>query len=452
MIWVARSVCLANGTEPERPSDDPAVSEEAANSEPRAGTKGLLPIPNYQGDLLHRGRLTGDWNGARINLANRGVQIDADYTQYFQSIASGGLDEASRYGGHLDYLVHLDLMRMDVLDGALLTLRAETRYGKSVNAESGQLLPVNTEAYFPLTQPIDQTVPISVTELNYTQFFSEKFALTIGKLQTLDGDPNEFASGRGKSQFMDASFIFNPVTTLRMPYSTLGAGFLVIASEHVSVKGSLFNTLDSSTTSGFENLGDGLTAGLEADIQYRLGDLPGGMNFGGLYSFDQNFNQIGGELILQPGQSLAISQENSTWAFYWSAWQYLVTLDSGEAPVNVSDGSPDHRGFGLFARAGVADQQTNPVQFSGSLGLGGRGIFPGRPDDTFGFGYAFSAFQNSRITGPLNLRTNSHGFELFYNLELTPAARFTVDAQVGSAALSGVGTTFILGARLNLAL
>src|SRR5262245_1652582 len=86
-----------------------ALAQDAGN--------GLLPVPDYSGDLWHRSRLTGDWGGSRTDLANKGIQIDVDWTQYVQGVVDGGLDQETRYGGHADYLVHLDLMRMGVLPG-----------------------------------------------------------------------------------------------------------------------------------------------------------------------------------------------------------------------------------------------------------------------------------------------------------------------------------------------
>ena len=88
------------------------------------------------------------------------------------------------------------------------------------------ILPVNTRALFPVTGKLNQEVAFTITDLNYTQFLSPNLALFFGKLDTLDADPNEFASGRGTSQFMNANFIFNPTLALRLPYSTLGAGVI----------------------------------------------------------------------------------------------------------------------------------------------------------------------------------------------------------------------------------
>ena len=85
----------------------------------------MLPVPDYGGDLLNRSRLTGDWGGTRTDLANKGVQVDVDWTQYVQGVVDGGIDRSTRYGGHLDYLVHLDLMRMGLIPGGLVKFRAE---------------------------------------------------------------------------------------------------------------------------------------------------------------------------------------------------------------------------------------------------------------------------------------------------------------------------------------
>jgi len=203
-----------------RPQDTNSPPSSAAPAVPA----GILPIPDYSGDFWTRSRLTGDWWGVRTNLANKGVQFDVDWTQYAQGIPSGGREQEAEYGGHLDYLLHLDLMRMNLIPGGLITVRAESRYGNSVNGVAGTILPVNTTAFFPLTKHLDDNLGIAITDLNYTQFLGEHLGVFFGKIDTLDADLNEFASGRGKSQFMDANFLFDSVAALRLPYSTLGAG------------------------------------------------------------------------------------------------------------------------------------------------------------------------------------------------------------------------------------
>jgi porin len=412
--------------------------------------KGIVPIPDYGGDIWSRAFLSGDWGGTRTEWANKGFQADLRWNNYVQSVVSGGRDIDTRFGGGADYLFNFDLMRMGILPGALVKLRAESRYGESVNGLSGLILPVNTDAFFPLTDQIDRDIPFTITTLSYTQFLSEKFAFFLGKFDTLDGDPNEFASGRGTSQFMNANFVFNAALSLRLPYSTLGGGVVWLPAHGVSVSSSIFNTADSSTQSGFDDFGDGLSWATEVDFQYRLGHLPGGMNIGFLYSFDQEFAKIGDRLIFQPGEGLSFTTDDDTWAIFWSGWQYLWTRDANDAPIRPGDGRVDHRGFGLFARVGFADQDTNPLEWSLSGGIGGRGLISSRQDDSFGVGYFYNSIQTARLSGIAGIDDVSQGLEAYYDIAITTAAHLTLDFQVIDGVSEQVDTTYLLGARLAL--
>jgi porin len=212
----------------------------------------------------------------------------------------------------------------------------------------------------------------------------------------------------------------------------------------------LFATTDSSTTSGFGTLNDGWSWSTEADFQYRLGKLPGGTNVGFIYSWDGDFANFNGRFTFEPGQGVIVPKSNDSWAMYWSGWQYLHTRGDVEGPVNLHAGSPTVQGFGLFWRAGIADNDTVPINWSLSAGLGGMGIIPGREFDTFGIGYYYSNIETDRLTDALGLDDHSYGFEAFYNFAITPAAHLTLDAQVVSSPGPNADTGVILGMRLGL--
>jgi porin len=429
------------------------VEQGAASA--AAEPQGLVPIPDYAADIWSRSHLSGDWGGMRTDLANKGIQLEINWTQYLQGVVDGGRDETTRYGGTLDYLINFDLMRMGLIPGALVKLRAESRYGHSVNGASGIILPVNTDMLFPLTDELDEDVAFTITNLSYTQFLGEHLAFMIGKLDTLDGDPNEFASGRGTSQFMNANFIFNSALALRLPYSTLGGGVIWMPvpagpDGGITISSLVMNTADSSTTTGFNDFGDGISWTTEANFQYRLGSLPGGMNVGFLYSFDQDFTAFSGELIFRPGEGLIFPTADDTWAAYWSGWQYLFSEEPADHAINLLNGQPDLQGVGLFARFGFADEDTNPIEWSLSGGVGGRGVIPSRDNDTFGVGYYYTSLRSNRLSSFVGLEDESHGFEAFYNLAITPAAHLTFDAQVVEPVSSDIDTAVILGMRVGL--
>lgn len=155
----------------------------------RAGVEAQAPdVANpYAGDLLTRYRLSGDWWGARSGLADRGLTFDFFATQFYQGIASGGREQAFRYGGKLDFLFNLDAGKLDLLQGFFLNLHAETRFGEDVNNIDGLIAPSNLPMNFP---EADRNVT-SITGLKFTQALSEDFAVYLGKINTLD----EYGSG-----------------------------------------------------------------------------------------------------------------------------------------------------------------------------------------------------------------------------------------------------------------
>ncbi len=465
-VWLHASGAVAD---PPRPVTEAAVGSDTslrldasmALGQPDTGgapagepdePEGLLPIPDYSGDLWSRGALSGDWGGVRDDLTARGLFIKVGWTQVLQSVVDGGRATGTKYGGSLDYLINLDLHRMGLMPGGLVKFRAESRYGESANDLVGILLPANTDGSFPLTSAPDDNIAITVTNLSYTQFLSQQFAVFAGKMDTLDGDLNEFASGRGLSQFLNANFVFNPVGALTVPYSTLGGGIVVIPVDWMTISSAVYNSVDSSTTTGFSDIGDGWTWSTEVQVQYRLGQLPGGQSVGLIYAFDSDFVEIGGgRLVLPPNGRLVIPTKDDTWAVSWNLWQYIHTLEEpGQGPIDLLNGRPDHRGFGVFARAGFADPDTNPLDWHLSAGVGGRGVIPTRDDDTFGVGFFYNAFEASRLFSALGVEDEALGVEAFYNIAVTPAAHLTLDLQVIEPVERSLDTAVLLGLRARL--
>jgi hypothetical protein len=92
----------------------------------------------------------------------------------------------------------------------------EGNWSSSVNNKTGALMSVNTNQFFPLP-PGDV---FGVPAWNFTQFVSPYFGLAIGKFATItatSGDMNEFAHGKGDSNFMNMAFNANPLPILFAP-------------------------------------------------------------------------------------------------------------------------------------------------------------------------------------------------------------------------------------------
>ena len=418
----------------------------AENQAASAANEGLLPVPDYSGDLFKRSHLTGDWGGLRQDWANKGITMGFDWYQAYQDVVDGGVEEGSESSTNLDYRLNLDLMRMGLVPGALVTVRAQSRFGDTVNSKSGLLLPVNMYSYFPYSSDPDGDVDFAITELNWTQFLSENFGLLAGKITTTK-TANEFMGGEGRSQFMNFQLSFSAALAQLAPYSTLAVGALWMPSPNWTVTTILMNLEDASTTSGFGDIGDGTTWATTVDYLGSLNKLPGGGTFGLYYGFDANFAKIGG-LNFDPGIGVSTKSKGSSWAVTWSGWQYLLAENTSET-VDPRNGRQDLQGLGVFAQVGIADKDTNPVSWSIAGGLSGRGSIPGRDADTWGVGYFYNDLQDLD-RNLLKLENSTMGLEVYYDISLFGWAFLTLDAQWNKSAFRSIDNSTIIGARLNV--
>lgn len=419
----------------------------AAPQDEDGARKGLVPLKEYDGAPSDRPFLLGGWGGTRPSLAEQGVAFDLFLTQTYQRVVDGGLEEGGEYGGKLESVFTFDLDRMDAVPGALVSMRTESRYGESVNRSAGTLLAVNDVLFFPLTE-LDEDVAVAITELRYVQFLSTRFAFFLGKLTTLGGDVNEFAGGRGDTQFLGHPFLSASVTAVLNPYSALGAGALWMPDADRTVTTTLTGTQDASTTSGFDQLDEGLTWTTSVRDQYELGGRPGGTNVAFQYAFDGDFLVLDGQFVDQ-GQ-LNRPAEDSSWVAYANAWQYVSVEDGAATRVDVLNGRTDLRGVGLFARLGTGDPDTNPVRWVASGGVAGRGL-GGRDDDTYGLGYSYGSLRENRFTAFPLIDTSGRRVEAYYSFALTPAVELTLDLQLADSLLETADPATIVGFRLRTA-
>lgn len=415
-----------------------------------APAPGVTPAMDYSGDWASRPALSGDWGGLRQRLADRGATFEVEWFQAGQGVVTGGLEERGAYVTNLDYYLKLDLMRMGLLPGALISVRGQSRFGDTVNGDSGLLQPVNTYSYFPFTVVIDEDVPIALTELNYLQFLTDEIGLLVGKITTM-ANRNEFAGGEGRTQFMNLQLLWSSAFAQVAPYSTLAIGGIWAPSPRVYVSTFLMNTTDSSTSSGFDDIDEGTSWWTSADLQYRLGNLPGGVGLGAIYAFNGDFAEIGG-INIAPGIGLSQDRRSSAWALSASGWQYLFTEEPAPDLIDLDDGRQDLEGIGAFLTLGVADRGTNPISWSLSVGLGGKGLIPGRDLDTAGLGYFYNRLQDRDTIAFDRLSGATQGLEVYYNVAIARSVALSLDLQWTKSAFDQVDDALILGARLDIRL
>ena len=427
------------------------------------------PANPYSGDFWSRSTLSADWWGVRNQLAEKGVTVDMSLTQAAQGIVHGGKDTGWQYGGGRgDIILNLDTQKLGLWPGGFLNVEAEgnfipeDRLLKSINGRTGALMSVYSSQLFPMPSGDNFNLPA----LNFAQFLSPYFGLTIGKYATVtsnSGDMNDFAHGKGDTKFMNTALNVNPILLTTVPYSTLGTGLIVLPTKDPKEAIASFMVLSSTgkaSTSGFDDLdGNNLTFIGEGRLTTNFFGLTGHQLFGAAFS-NRKFSSIdqNARFIFENG---AFEEKKGSWNIHYNFDQYLYEPKKGSG-----------EGIGIFGRFGASDGNPNFMNFFYSFGIGGKGVIPTRERDRYGFGFYYIDVNNPEIQGlfrGIKLLRDEYGFEAFYNIAITPWLMLTPDIQVVRGAqkqqitirrdLLGVpfiadrksiGTATILGVRLQM--
>ena len=234
-----------------------------------------------------------------------------------------------------------------------------------------------------------------------------------------------------------------------VPNVTTGAMALLMPDPNLTITGMVGTSTDTSNSSGFDNLDDGLFAILMLSYQYQLGELPGGLVFMPGYGWDRDFTEINGRFNIEAGQ-LNPTTEDDTWFVSTEFWQYLWTEGAAKQSVDVNDGRQDLQGVGVFSRIQFADSDTSPLDYSISGGVNAKGLIPGRDNDAMGIAYNYNKLNKGRFLDFVGVEDSSSVWEAFYNIELTPAVHVTLDAQVADSPFPDIDTATILGASMQI--
>ncbi len=382
--------------------------------------------------------LDGRDSELRQALRSNGITFTNNLTNFYIGNTRGGNEQQFNFAGHGDYLTNFDIHKMGGPQGQFLQIRAEHRYGESITPASGALLP----PVLATDIPVRDSEQLYLTNFLFTQALSESFAIYAGKLDTLGGMNDSLTSGRGIDQFSNLSLIGNPLGLRSVGYSSLGTGFAVLQEGEKIFNFLIFNARDTTETDGFSELfADGVVLAPELKIPTNFMGLPGFQSLGGIWSSREFASLNQSPFFLLP--EVPIARQSGTWALLYDFDQYLVV-----DPCNRK------RGWGIFGRAGIADNETNPASYFLSAGLAGHSLMSSRPDDRFGAGWFHYGASSEiapfvqNIVGPIR---DGQGVELFYNLALNKRMFITADTQYLQSPLANVDNALLVGLRANLA-
>lgn len=357
--------------------------------------------------VWERSQLTGDWGGLRSFLQDQGLNIRANFTQYYQGLLAGEKSGGFDYGGRVDTFIDLDTEKAELWKGGGLHSHIEYRYG-DIQAFDGQgLWPVNTGEILPL----GGSNRVVASSLYLSQKLGDHVSLMLGKINAVDLLASDlFFGGWGTERFMNIAFVAPPSGVV--PPVIMG-GIAVVKLPPIALTLMVFDPNDQTNNYWVDDLfSDGVNISLGGTYVGKIANRT--TTYGLTATYSTKDGQDLGEILLPlVGQTTSDRDGSYNVAFQFSHLFY-------QNPDNPTFG------WGLFLKAAIADGNPNPIQSSLVVGLGGKGLFKDRPYDNFGLGYYYYNFSDDLEDSldPLERLGitfgNEQAVELFYNFAITP--------------------------------
>jgi len=405
------------------------------------------------GSILNTSSLCGEWGGMRNTLVENGIYIDIGITQVYQWNVSGGRDIGSRYQGSGDLWVNIDTGKAGFWSGGDIFLHAETIWGNSVQSKVGSAIPVNQDSTMP---SLIKKGASSLSEFYLMQGLPWNLLYVIGKIDLASlADTNQFANNE-RTQFLNTSLVNDPILGVFAPYTAFATGPVWTApNEEHSIGAFYVNNAENAMTSGFNSLSiHNATVGSQYTFSPRIGGKKGNYSIMGVYTSKDYRDYALSDRIrwrdLIRRRPLANKTDNYGVFFNFDQYLYMKDEETGA-------------GWGIFGRVGWAPKNRNVIDQFYSLGLGGKGcLVPGRELDRWGLGWAGTHFSSDfrdglRALAGVSTEGLEHALEAFYNIRVTPAIHFSLDAQYILDPFTGAfglletdNHAFVLGSRLQM--
>ena len=387
-----------------------------------------LQAPQDPPGFWERDTLTGDWGGARNDLAAAGLSWNLLYTGEIISCVSGGHDRDTGADMLLDWIIDLDFNKMLGWTGASARLNPLWVAGDGIAHDVGDLSQVSN---------ISARGGVRLFEAWLQQnFLDHDLSLRAG----LMGADQEFAISPSSLLLYNSSFGAPLYITANAPWPVYPVGGLGARIRCEPAKG-LY--LMGGVYDGHVGSQEFNRSGLRIRLTHDDGYFAIG---GGGYTFDEEL----------PG-TLKIG------AFYHSA--DFVEFDTGKSVSGLAGiyavfdkklykQGPVPGTLDYHLRFGFAQQDRSLVSFSLSTGPKFTGLLPGRESDVLGIGWLYARISPDYARAQVNPGPWSYEsvFELTYQFFVTPAWSVQPDFQyvLHPGGTSATPNATVIGFRVDI--
>lgn len=360
----------------------------------------------------------GDWGGLRTRLADKGVDVKAQYESDTAWNPGGGRHQGARYADQWLLAATFDLGKLANVDGAKFYVGLTRRDGHSLSKDV-----IGNEV--PVQQIYGAGEDFRLSDLWYQQTFGDgHWEARLGRVHVSD----DFA--HASCTFQNLGFCAAPYALLansgwaQFPLGVWGARIKFMSGPwYVETGVYQVNPTYKRSSDGFKLDLSGTTGVLvpaEVGVQPKLGSqqLPGDYKIGAYYDSSDTsdvYQDVHGQPAALTG--LPPRERNGRYGGYVMALQQ-VTARAGDSS----------QGLSVFAEATLADRNTALIRDSLTLGLRYKGPFRSRADDEaelavgrYKFNGRLAAYQRQldfQGAGPVGVQDAETDIALQYNAQV----------------------------------
>jgi len=319
---------------------------------------------------------------------------------------------------------------MGLWEGGGFRSHLEYRHGAAPASLGGAIFAVNSARYW----PVGAADELVATSLYFTQKLGDRSSVAIGKFNPVDLlATNPFYGGWGIDRFMNLIFAAPPSGLV--PVVFMGA-VAAIKTEPVSWSLWVFDP-DDRTNDYFPGdlFANGVNVSLTGAHAATLAGRKTTYSLTGTYSTAEGTDYSS----LQPGMETSKKKGS-----YNIALQFTHNLQESTDRPDAS--------WGLYIKVAIADGNPNYVKSSLIAGIGGRALFFGRPQDSFGLGtfyYNLSDVLQDSLAPEVDFHDES-GIEAFYSYAVTPWLFVGADIQYIDPATGGNKNALVSSLRTQI--
>jgi porin len=363
----------------------------------------------------------------RAWLADHGVSVDIRYTAFYQGLASGTGDKHFSFGDKLDAFINLDSSQFGLREGGGFRSHLEYSSDNAPTNLGGAIFATNTALYWPTDTPNE----LVATSLYFTQKMGDRSSIALGKFNPVDLlAADSFIGGWGIDRFMNLILTAPPSGLI--PVVFMGA-VASIRSEPVSWTIMVFDPNDRTNDYLPGDLfDDGVNASVTAAHNATLAGRKTTYAIGGLYSTAEgvDYSSIGG--------IKGATTKSGSWNVNFEFKYNLQEQENGA--------------WGFYFKAAIADGNPNYIQRSLIVGIGGKALFLGRPQDSFGVGayyYDLSDTLQDSLNPAFNNFRDEAAVEAFYSWAVNSWLQIGADIQYINPARGDYKNALVPSLRLQ---